>query len=139
MSARCRQHEPIGKQRARPPFFPSHGSVNAQLPLDVQPGDGVWLSVPAVALADALCSMNMVVRFDGDGLQLTAFTDSLCLGRVVLGGLPGTVFGGGHGDLFLVPEGEGDLRLYVEATRNVSGRLNSITIGGPVDLPRFHR
>ena len=111
----------------------------AQLPLDVQPGDGVWLSVPAVALADALCSMNMVVRFDGDGLQLTAFTDSLCLGRVVLGGLPGTVFGGGHGDLFLVPEGEGDLRLYVEATRNVSGRLNSITIGGPVDLPRFHR
>ena len=80
--------------------------------------------------------MNTVVRFDGDGLQLTAFTDSLCLGRVVLGGLPGTVFGGGRGDLFLVPEGEGDLRLYVEATRNVAGRLNAITIGGPVDLPR---
>ena len=113
--------------------------MNAQLPLDVQPGDGVWLRVPAVALADALCSMNTVVRFDGDGLQLTGFTDSLCLGRVVLGGLPGTVFGGGHGDLFLVPEGEGDLRLYVEATRNVPGRINSITIGGPVDLSRSNR
>ncbi|MBW3078518.1 beta-galactosidase [Bifidobacterium simiiventris] len=108
---------------------------SVKLPLSVAPGEGVWLRVPRAALADAVCSMNTVVRFDGDGLQLTAFTDDLCLGRVVLGGLPGTMFGGGHGDLFLVPEeSAGDLRLYAEATRDTAGTLNVITLGGPVDL-----
>ncbi|KAB8287178.1 beta-galactosidase [Bifidobacterium ramosum] len=111
------------------------GVHTVKMPLTVAPGDGVWLRVPAATLADAVRSMNTVVRFDGDGLQLTAFTDDMCLGRVVLGGLPGTTFGGGRGDLFLVPEeSAGDLRLYAEATRDTAGTLNAITLGGPVDL-----
>lgn len=115
---------------------PSRRHATTAFPLEVAPGEGVWLRIASKVLADAICSMNTVVRFDGDGLQLTAFTDALCLGRVVLGGIPGTVFAGGRGDLFLVPQGEGDLRLYVESTGDVPGRLTGITIGGPVDLPR---
>lgn len=112
--------------------FPDDG-VHANLPIRVPSGQGVWLKLPEPMLAAFRCSANTVVRFGGEGLQLTAFTDSLCLGRMVLGGLPGTVFAGGRGDLFIVPEGAGDLLVYAEATR-ASGLLSSITLGGPVDL-----
>lgn len=102
-------------------------------PIRVGADGGVWLSIPERRLAQAVCSMNTVVRCTGEGLHLTAFTDEHCLGRMVLGGLPGTRFAGGRGDLFIVPQGEGDLLLYVEATRAEGGCLRSIALGGPVD------
>lgn len=112
------------------------GASTAALPVTVAPGAGRWLRVSAEALDASACSSNTVVRFDGDGLQLTAFTDDHCLGRVILGGLPGTTFAGGRGDLFLVPGNEGDLRLYAEAIRDVPGRLDAVILGGPVDRVR---
>ncbi len=108
----------------------------ATLPLAIAPGSGQWLRIPADAIAQSAHAHNTVVRFRGDGLQLTAFTRESCLGRMVLGGLPGTVLAGGRGNLFLVPEGEGDLRVWAEATRDEPGRLDTVTLGGPVDLPR---
>ena len=107
----------------------SPGSLPVRVPADA----GVWLRVGAGQLADAAVSMNTVVRFDGDGMQLTGFTARHGLGRVVLGGIPGTTFAGGRGDLFLVPESDGDLLIYAEATRTTPGVLRQVLLGGPVD------
>ena len=118
--------------------FGGEGTAGAAaLPLRLAAGEHRWLRVPAKALAGSAHAMNTVVRFEGTGLQLTAFTDRHCLGRVVLGGLPGTTFAGGRGDLFLVPEGEGDLLLYAEPTLGSAAdepaHLDRILLGGPLD------
>ncbi|NMM94589.1 beta-galactosidase [Bifidobacterium oedipodis] len=105
----------------------------ATMPLTVPGGKGVWLRVPEASIRQSEHAQNTVARFEGDGLQLTAFTNEHCLGRVVLGGLPGTVFAGGRGDLFLIPQGEGDLLLYVESTRSAGGVLHGVLLGGPID------
>ncbi|MBW3093405.1 beta-galactosidase [Bifidobacterium sp. 82T10] len=121
---------------AIPASATSESDRTATLPLAIAPGAGQWLRIPADAIAKSVHARNTVVRFRGDGLQLTSFTRESCLGRMVLGGLPGTVLAGGRGNLFLVPEGEGDLRVWAEATRDEPGRLDAVTLGGPVDLPR---
>ena len=107
--------------------------VRASLPVLVPGGEGRWIRVPGASIRGSEYSNNTIVRFDGEGLQLTAFTDEYCLGRVVLGPLPGTVFAGGRGDLFVVPHGEGDLMLYAESTRERGGTLRGIMLGGSVD------
>lgn len=111
-------------------------SVQA-LPLSLAPGESCWLRVPASAIEASKHAANTVVRFEGEGLQLTAFTDEHCLGRVVLGGFPGVSFAGGRGDLFLVPEYEGDLVLHVESTLGsdtpIPAHLDRILLGGPLD------
>lgn len=106
---------------------------SASFPVLVPGGEGRWIRVPGASIRESEYSNNTIVRFDGEGLQLTAFTNEYCLGRVVLGELPGTVFAGGRGDLFVVPHGEGDLMLYAESTREHGGVLRGIVLGGPVD------
>lgn len=65
---------------------------------------------------------------------MTAFGEHTNLGRLVLGGLLGTIFAGGRGDLLIVPQGEGGLSLLVESNGNEAGRLDSIQLGGAIDL-----
>ncbi|MCH9275270.1 beta-galactosidase [Bifidobacterium amazonense] len=110
--------------------------TTSTLPINVPDGGGVWVRVASDRLKAACDGMNTVVRFRGSHLQLTAVTDRYRLGRVVLGGLPGTGFAGGHGDYLLVPEDAGDLRVYCEATAASGGRLDGVTLGGPIDLRR---
>ncbi|BDR53691.1 hypothetical protein KIM372_15980 [Bombiscardovia nodaiensis] len=105
----------------------------SSLPLTCQPGQGMWVMVSKNDTITSSYHGSTVVRCEGSGLQLTAFTQDYDLGRLVLGGLPGTTFAGGRGDLFLVPEGQGDLLLYLEATGAEPGHLTAITLGGLVD------
>lgn len=102
-------------------------------PLRVDSPDGIWMRIPHERLWKSNDSMNTTVRMDGEGIQLTAFTAHYCLGRVVLGGIPGTVFAGGRGDLFLIPREEGDVILYAEPTRSSPGILRSLTVGERID------
>jgi hypothetical protein len=112
----------------------SQASFNAgSLPLEIPAGCGVWLRIAGSALQKSRCLANTIARFDGEGVQITAFTHEYCLGRVVLGGLPGTTFAGGRGDVLVVPQTQGDLLLYIESTGEGLGALRGITLGGPVD------
>lgn len=112
----------------------SQASFNAgSLPLEIPAGCGVWLRIAGSALQKSRCLANTIARFDGEGVQITAFTHEYCLGRVLLGGLPGTTFAGGRGDVLVVPQTQGDLLLYIESTGEGRGALRGITLGGPVD------
>ncbi|MCT6920268.1 MAG: hypothetical protein M3Z49_13745 [Bifidobacteriales bacterium] len=105
-----------------------------RLPVTCPPGSCLWLRISRSALAQAQQSGSTIVRMQGQGLQVTAFGEHTNLGRLVLGGLPGTIFAGGRGDLLIVPQEEGDLSLLIESTGKEAGRLDSIQLGGAVDL-----
>ncbi len=105
-----------------------------RLPVTCPPGSCLWLQVSRSALAQAQQRGSTIVRMQGQGLQVTAFGEHTNLGRLVLGGLPGTIFAGGRGDLLIVPQEEGDLSLLIESTGKEAGRLETIQLGGAVDL-----
>lgn len=105
-----------------------------RLPVTCPPGSCLWLRISRSALAQTQQRGSTIVRMQGQGLQVTAFGEHTNLGRLVLGGLPGTIFAGGRGDLLIVPQEEGDLSLLIESTGKEAGRLETIQLGGAVDL-----
>lgn len=113
--------------------LPSASYVSAKPPLKVETGVGACLLVPSRRMVHGPGADGTVVRLQGQGLMATAFTDHLCLGRLVMPGVEGFSTGGGRGDYLVVPDGQGDLRLYLEATGPAGGSLDAILIGGPVD------
>lgn len=104
----------------------------SSLPVTVEIGHPQWVRVPRETLARVSRFHNSLVRFDGDNLQITAFTEEYCLGRTVLGGIDGAQFSGGDPLLLIVPDGEGDLLLRLEATQ-AHGQLRALLIGGELD------
>lgn len=104
-----------------------------ELPLNISIKHNSWIRISEKELLQSVNSQNTIVRFQGDGLQLTAFTDEYCLGRVVLGKIPGATLAGGHGDYILVPEHSGDLRIFIEVTQPRIGTLQYIKVGGILD------
>lgn len=106
-----------------------------QLPLHVRPGSPVWLRIPAAQMASSIRRGCAVCRFKGKNVQITAFTSTLCLGRIVLSGFPGTIFSGGDPGLLIIPD-DGDVLLLLEATKSAGGDLQSVLLGGKVDHDR---
>lgn len=127
---------------ARTLFTQPDSFSTISLPLHVLAGSQTWIRIPASALTSAFRRGCAVCRPCGAHLQITAFTRSLCLGRVVLSGLPRVAFTGGDPSLLMIPNdaddnaGAGDVLMLLEATAHTGGDLTSITLGGPVDQSR---
>jgi beta-galactosidase len=123
-------------------FAQSDSFSTVQLPLHVPSGSQTWIRIPASELSSVSQRGCAVCRPHGEHLQITAFTRSLCLGRVVLSGLPRVAFTGGDPSLLMIPDdgdgnaGAGDVLMLLEATAHTGGNLTSITLGGPVDQSR---
>jgi hypothetical protein len=79
---------------------------------------------------------DAVVRFSGAGLFITALAGDTNLGRVWVDPPAGATLKGGRGDVLLVPAPwlHFGLDLLVEATGAGPGRLESVRVGGPLDL-----
>ncbi len=104
------------------------------MPLAAPPGRGLWVHVSEADLAGH--TPSAVVRFEGEGLHVTALCGPDVLGRLWLPAPPGATVKGGRGDLLIVPRAWCDraLDLLVESTGEGPGELRRITVGGPVDL-----
>lgn len=103
------------------------------LPVEVSAELPQWLRIPRETVHKFSRFHNTLIRFKGENLQITAFTKEYCLGRTVLGGIEKAQFSGGDPLLLIVPEGEGDLLLRLEATRSAGGTLDALLMGGELD------
>lgn len=102
------------------------------LPVEVSAEQPQWLRIPRETVHKFSRFHNTLIRFKGENLQITAFTKEYCLGRTVLGGIDNAQFSGGDPLLLIVPDGEGDLLLRLEATQ-ARGQLRALLLGGELD------
>lgn len=103
------------------------------LPVEVSAEEPQWLRIPRETVKKFSRFHNTLIRFQGENLQITAFTKEYCLGRTVLGGIEKARFSGGDPLLLIVPEGEGDVLLRLEATQSAGGTLDAFLMGGELD------
>ena len=103
------------------------------LPVEVSAEQPQWLRIPRETVQKFSRFHNTLIRFKGENLQITAFTKEYCLGRTVLGGIEKARFSGGDPLLLIVPEGEGDVLLRLEATQSAGGTLDAFLMGGELD------
>ncbi|MDR1450277.1 MAG: beta-galactosidase [Propionibacteriaceae bacterium] len=125
------------QRQATPELLDSRAAVSyaiTDLPIRIEPGAVGWARVAADGLG-SFHNGNAVIRLQGEGLHVTAFSGDVNLGRIWLGGIAGAALCGGRGDILLVPAaGARDgLDLCLEATRAGGGVLEAIAAGGPVD------
>lgn len=114
----------------------SQPEITTTMPLQVRLGSPVWVPLTEPALAEP-SGCNAVIRFAGANLLITAVVGGSVWGRVWVDTPRGATIKGGRGDVLLLPReriAQG-VYLLVESTSSDAGRLDAVTIGGPLDLP----